>query len=115
MPVAEAKINNPIKKVRRPRHGWHRADIKAALEKLGLSLKAVGLDAGFGPRSGAKVLDTWWPNMERVVADALGVEPWDIWPDRYNDYGQPVQQGNPNKVKASNAGRPRNVNLQAVD
>jgi hypothetical protein len=56
-----------------------------------------------------------WPNVERIIANILGVEPWVIWPERYNDFGQPVQDGNPNMVKLSHAGRPRNVDLKAVE
>jgi len=115
MEIKQAKINSPTKRVKRPKQGWHRADIKCQLEKLGITFKALGLEAGYGPRSASRVQVFWWPAIERLVANKLGVEPWEIWPERYNDYGQPVQQGNPNKVKVSRAGRPCNVNVQRAD
>lgn len=110
-----AKITNQLKRVKRPEQGWHRADIKATAEKLGTSLGRIGLEGGYGPRSAPRALDLWWPAMERLIANRFGVEPWEVWPERYNDYGQPVTQGNPNKVKVSSPGRPRNVNVREYD
>jgi len=115
MDTKKAKLNNQLKKVKRPKQGWHRADIKCQLEKRGYTLRKVGLDAGYCPRAAQKVFGTWWPRIERLIADTLEVEPWEIWPERYNDFGQPVQPGNPDKVKVSSPGRPRNVNVQKDD
>ncbi len=115
MEIKQAKTTNQLKKVKRPNQGWHRADIKCQLEKRGYTLRKVGEDADYCARAAQKVFGTWWPRMERVVADALEVEPWEIWPERYNDYGQPVQPGNPNKVKTTRLEKRCNVNVQRVD
>lgn len=77
-------------------------------------MRRVSIEHGYAERSAQQVLNRSWPQIERIIADILEVEPWVIWPDRYNDYGQPVQDGNPNMVKLSHAGRPRNVELKVV-
>jgi len=114
MTIASAKIDTQPKRVKRPRKGWHREDVKAELRKRGWTLKRVGEENGYASRSVRQCLVQSWPNVERIIADILKTEPWVIWPQRYNDYGQPVQDGNPNMVKLSHAGRPRNAKLQVV-
>lgn len=112
------KINTPQKagltRIKKPRKGWHRADIKAALEKRGLMLSDLARAHGYSRSVITGAFTHSYPVIERIVADALGVQPWDIWPDRYNDYGQPVQPGNPNMVKRNWGGRKRNVELKVV-
>jgi len=103
-----------VSRIKKPRTGWHRADIKAALEKTGWSMSALSRAHGYNRGVVTQALSNSYPAVERIIADALGIEPWVIWPDRYNDYGQPVQPGNPNMVKLSHAGRRRNVELQVV-
>lgn len=68
---------------------WHRADIKAALEKHGLSLSRLARLHGFARTSTAQALHFQWPKMERLIADALGIHPREIWPSRYDEDGQP--------------------------
>ncbi|MDQ5987988.1 MAG: hypothetical protein CSYNP_03741 [Syntrophus sp. SKADARSKE-3] len=29
------------------------------------------------------------PKYERIIADHVGLEPWDLWPDRYDENHQP--------------------------
>lgn len=64
---------------------WHSADIKAALEKRGLSLAKVSRSAGYHSTAAGRALRTSWPEMERVIAEALDTRPWLIWPSRYVD------------------------------
>ncbi|TAK48758.1 MAG: transcriptional regulator [Xanthobacteraceae bacterium] len=68
---------------------WHRADIKAALEKRGLSLARLARLNGYGRTSTAAALHFPWPKMERLIAGAIGVAPQSIWPSRYHDDGAP--------------------------
>ncbi|MDX8389184.1 MAG: helix-turn-helix domain-containing protein [Mariprofundaceae bacterium] len=113
MSMISQKIDKPKNKVKRPKKGWHSVDIKSSLEKQGIRLAALSLDAGYSRNVVSDTINhRWWPAIERVIADALKTKPWILWPDRYNDYGQPVQQGNPNMVKLSHAGRPRNVKVE---
>jgi Ner family transcriptional regulator len=65
--------------------GWHTPDIKAALEKRGLSLAQLSRDHGYHETAAAKALRLEWPEMERIIADAIGVAPQQIWPARYSE------------------------------
>jgi len=63
---------------------WHRADIKAALEKAGWSLSRLSLHHGYKSRWQLKnALNVHWPKGERLIAEAIGVDPAEIWPSRY--------------------------------
>jgi len=115
MKTTNSKINIQKKRVKKPRNDWHREDVKAALRKLGWPLCRLSVEYGYAPRSAGHVLAHTWPQIERIIADILKMQPWEIWPSRYNDYGEPIQDGNPNMVRLKKGGRPRNVNVQKAD
>lgn len=115
MSVEMSKIDTHKNRVRKPRSGMHREDIKAALKKAGVTPSTLSRDNEYSRNAVSDTINgRWWPSVEKIIADALDKEAYQIWPERYNDYGQPVQQGNPNMVKLSHAGRPRNVQLTVV-
>ncbi|KHN90286.1 DNA-binding protein [Pectobacterium actinidiae] len=62
---------------------WHPADIIAALKKRGTTLAAVSRNAGLASSTLANALTKHWPKGERLIAEALGVSPAEIWPSRY--------------------------------
>lgn len=62
---------------------WHSADIIAALKKRGTSLSAVSRNSGLASSTLANALIRHWPKGERLLADALGIAPEQIWPSRY--------------------------------
>lgn len=64
---------------------WHPADIVAGLRKKGTSLAAESRKAGLSSSTLANALTRPWPKGELIIADALGVSPWIIWPSRYHD------------------------------
>ena len=66
---------------------WHRADIKAALEKAGWSLRKLALAHGYSPGALRNPLNAPWPKGERIIANALGTTAQAIWPSRYHDDG----------------------------
>jgi Ner family transcriptional regulator len=66
---------------------WHRADIKAALEKAGWTLRQLAVAQGYCPGALRNPLNGPWPKGERIIADALGTTPQTIWPSRYNPDG----------------------------
>lgn len=68
-------------------HGWHVADIKAALEKKGYSLARLSRKNDYCRTAAAIAIYRPWPKMERLIADAIGVEPREIWPSRYDADG----------------------------
>lgn len=68
---------------------WHPADVKAALEKRGVSLRKLAQAHGYSHIQ--RVLTSHWWAAEQIVAAALGVPAKKIWPSRYQtprDRGQ---------------------------
>ncbi|MDM2960797.1 helix-turn-helix domain-containing protein [Citrobacter sp. CK202] len=62
---------------------WHRADIKSALEKRGITLRDLSRAAGLYPDSLRNVFTRHWPRAELIIAVALETTPDVIWPSRY--------------------------------
>lgn len=62
---------------------WHPADIIAGLKKRGTSLSALSRQAGLASSTLANALPRRWPKGERLIAEALGIKPEQIWPSRY--------------------------------
>ncbi|KHN51227.1 helix-turn-helix domain-containing protein [Pectobacterium fontis] len=65
------------------KNDWHPADIIAGLRKKGTTLAAVSREAGLASSTLANALTKHWPKGERLIAEALGVSPAEIWPSRY--------------------------------
>jgi Ner family transcriptional regulator len=68
---------------------WHKADIVAALWKRGTSLQRLARINGYAHGSINFALHRPWPKAERIIAGALGLQPQNIWPSRYNENGTP--------------------------
>ncbi len=84
------------KTVKKPaQEDWHPADIKAALEKLGHTQTSLAQQHGYGRSFCANAFRQKSPNAERVIAEALGLKPWDIWPTRYDEDNQPIVRRKP--------------------
>ncbi|WIX31212.1 helix-turn-helix domain-containing protein [Salinicola sp. JS01] len=63
---------------------WHRADIVAALRKAGWSLRKLAKHHGYSsPTTLSVAMERPWPKGERLIAEAIGIEPSEIWPVRY--------------------------------
>lgn len=62
---------------------WHPENIKAEIHKRGLTFRVLSLQAGYKKDSLKSVLRTPCKPYQEIVANALGVEPEDIWPSRY--------------------------------
>ncbi len=62
---------------------WHRADIKAALEKKGFNLSSLALSRGLKPGTLSNVFRVNYPKAQGIIAEAIGVSPEVIWPSRY--------------------------------
>lgn len=91
---------------------WHKADIKAAIEKAGWTLRSLARRHNLTHGTLTQALRTSYPASERRIADALGVHPMVIWPSRYNKDGSPNgQRGNPNWIARGN----RSTREQAVN
>lgn len=66
---------------------WHRIDIVAALHKQGFTMRGLSKDAGLKPDTLKNALARSYPKGERIIANALNVEPNCIWPSRYERRG----------------------------
>lgn len=62
---------------------WHPADIGAALKKRGWSLRRLSAHHGYSPTVLETSLRRGWPKGERLIAEAIGVPPEEIWPERF--------------------------------
>lgn len=63
---------------------WHPADVIAAMRKAGWSLQQLAFANGYTARTAlANGLHRPYPKAERIIADALGLRPGEIWPSRY--------------------------------
>ncbi|WP_449246482.1 helix-turn-helix domain-containing protein [Desulfarculus baarsii] len=83
------KTSTHLKPASQPQD-WHKADIKAALEKAGWSLRRLAARHGYTGAALVKALRQPYPNAERIIAGALGLRPEDIWPRRYADRPLPL-------------------------
>lgn len=101
---------------------WHPADIKAALEKSGWTLRRLSINHGYGPTMVVHALRKPYPRAERIIADALGVKPEDIWPSRYDERrplrgvgGAPTHKSRTIPTNDSTDDAVRNVNIGEGD
>ncbi|MBI0004963.1 helix-turn-helix domain-containing protein [Gilliamella sp. W8126] len=62
---------------------WHPEDIKCALRKKRISLRSLSIKAGLAPCTLNNALRISYPKAERIIAEALDLDPRDIWPSRY--------------------------------
>src|SRR5574341_1876222 len=80
---------------------WHRADVKAELEKRGWSLSGLARHHRLSRGALRDALRKPYPAAERRIADALGIHPMTIWPSRYDERGVPNRRrGNPNWLRS---------------
>jgi Ner family transcriptional regulator len=89
---------------RTPGEDWHRADIVAALRKTEArwTLSRLSIHHGYIRTALGNCLRWTWPHGQRLIAEAIGVEPWEIWPSRYDKNGQPIS-GRPERGKGRRA------------
>lgn len=72
------------------REDWHPAEVVAALQMRGISLRQLALINGYtNAGSLQSVLRRPYPTAEAIVAEALRLAPWDIWPTRYGPDNRP--------------------------
>lgn len=67
-----------------PVEDWHQADIIAELKKSGTNMSALSEANGYSRTSLRNALYRPYPRAEQIIAEAIGVEPKDIWPSRYS-------------------------------
>jgi Ner family transcriptional regulator len=84
-------MSTPSKQKKASKKDWHRADIKAALEKADWSYASLAIHHGYDRRMAQQAIYRPYPRAERLIADAIGVPPHVIWPSRYDARGNPNQ------------------------
>ena len=62
---------------------WHPARVKFELELRGWTLAKLSRESGYSPSAAGRAPRVQWPAVEKIIAAALGVPPWRIWPSRY--------------------------------
>ncbi len=63
--------------------------IKFQLRVRGSSLSAIARELGVTRHAPRLALVKPYPRMERAIADKLGLKPMELWPERYDENGQP--------------------------
>nr|DAN90193.1 MAG TPA: winged helix-turn-helix DNA-binding protein [Caudoviricetes sp.] len=72
--------------------GMHREDIKAAIRKKGMSLRQLSLMNGLNRSAVTVALHRPYYYAEQVIARFLDIPASAIWPDRYDNQGNPLHQ-----------------------
>lgn len=70
---------------RKNRPDMHKEDVLCALHKLGWTLNELAVINGMSRSSLGHAFAYQRPRCEAIIAAALGLQPWDIWPSRYRD------------------------------
>lgn len=83
---------------------WHPADIKGALAKKGISLSSLARKNDYAITSPSNVFRKPWPAMEKIMAKAIGVTPQEVWPSRYDQFGNPHRTIRLARVKGARNG-----------
>jgi Ner family transcriptional regulator len=79
----------------------HKEDIKAALHKKGVTLAQLSRDNGYSQRAAQVSLTKPWPQVNIMIAKALGLSLHQIWPQWYDVKGNILprhQRGKPNST-----------------
>ena len=102
-------LKDPVK-----RRAW----VKYQTHLLGMSMAQVADNAGVNRQTLYSAFFKTYPRMEKVIADALGLEPAELWPERYDADGLPIyRMGRPVKKsitkKADNTSSKRQRNVQS--
>jgi Ner family transcriptional regulator len=87
---------------------WDQHDVLAALRRRGWSLRQLGFHHGYSAGALHKAFKQPWPKAERILADAIGIQPMQIWPSRYDS------KGRPNRLGKSRIMRPAHVAKSSV-
>lgn len=72
--------------------GWHRADIRAAVEKKGETLSSLARKAGIHPMACRRAVAARNIPGETAISRLIDVPVWELWPDRWH---KPAGEGLP--------------------
>ncbi len=63
---------------------WHIADINCAIQKSGTNMSKLAKAHGLARGTLRNAFYRHCPKYEKIIANAMGVEPKDIWVSRYS-------------------------------
>ena len=73
--------------------GWHPEDIKAAVRKTGITLSRLAQLHGYHRSAMLNAIrQHGYGPCEAIIASHLGVTPQELWPDRYDSQGRPIDR-----------------------
>lgn len=70
---------------------WPSHYIVYRLRENGHSLRRLARLNRYCASAGSLAMCRPWPNMERIIATAIGITPQEIWPSRYDADGTPLR------------------------
>ncbi|MDD5176799.1 MAG: helix-turn-helix domain-containing protein [Sterolibacterium sp.] len=85
--IADMSALKPTKKP--AKKDWNKADIKASLEKAGLTLRKLAKAHNKAHSYFSDTLVRPNPRAQKILAEEIGHSPSKIWPSRYETDGQP--------------------------
>ena len=88
---------------------WHPADVQAALKKRGITMTGLAERHGYHFTAVSRATRQRWPEVQAIIAQALELEPQEIWPSRYHPDGTPIRYHPWSFRKRSTGKRRRNV------
>lgn len=62
---------------------WSRKRIVYELHERNITLHSLSIKAGLAPSTLKNALRVSYPKGERIIAEAIGVKPSEIWAERY--------------------------------
>ena len=77
-----------------------RAWVKYQIHMQGRTMSAVADEAGVKRQTLYQAFQRSYPRMEKIIADAVGLEPAVLWPERYDRHGLPLyRMGRPKRSR----------------
>lgn len=70
----------------------HPEELKSWIRMRGKTMAELSRDHGYCSDAIRIALTRPWPAVERIVADWLEAEPWELWPDRYDGEHRPLRR-----------------------
>lgn len=82
--------NAPLSPLSRSLSAWHPEDVKAAIRKKGKTLSDLSREHGYSEAYLRNALSRPLHDGEQIIARFLGVPAQEVWPDRYDQEGNPT-------------------------
>lgn len=105
--VLMEQLDDNAKKLIRQGGERRRAWVKYQLELTGRSMASIAAQCGVGRTALYAAFRRPYPRMEKALADALGVTPQALFPERYDADGLPNRRQGRQATRAPRAGSPR--------